>query len=221
MSTTVRRPYDQVDPRPAILVILQNPSLPGDTFEGMDDLTPNAVIAWNVRRLRRERGWTQAELAERLSERDDKPWTFSMVSDAETAGRADRNRQFTVNEVSVLARVFQVSVIALFVPDPAQLVRIGQGVYTREDYDEFPDLWVAEDGFTNARKLTDVNPGIDDYRLSAGSPDIESGSETRLPASSSTVTRSVARVKRGASLTGLTVTVTVAVAQAALLSQTW
>jgi transcriptional regulator with XRE-family HTH domain len=84
--------------------------------------------------LRRERGWTQAELAERLSERDDKPWTFSIVSDAETAGRADRDRQFTVNEVSVLARVFQVSVIALFVPDPTQLVRIGQGVYTREDY---------------------------------------------------------------------------------------
>lgn len=116
------------------MVILQNPSLPGDTFGGMDDLTPNAVIAWNVRRLRRERGWNQAELAERLSERDDKPWTFSMISDAETTGRADRNRQFTVNEVSVLARVFQVSVIALFVPDPAQLVRIGQGVYTREDY---------------------------------------------------------------------------------------
>jgi transcriptional regulator with XRE-family HTH domain len=134
MSSTVRRPYDQVDPRPAILVILQNPSLPGDTFRAMDDLTPNAVIAWNVRRLRREQGWTQAELADRLSERDDKPWTFSMVSDSATAGRADRDRQFTVNEVSVLARVFQVSVIALFVPDPMQLVRIGNGVYTREDY---------------------------------------------------------------------------------------
>jgi len=100
----------------------------------MDDLTPNAVIAWNLRRLRRERGWTQAELAERMSDRDDKPWTFSMVSDAETAGRSGRDRQFTVNEVSLLARVFQVSVIALFVPDPAQLVRIGHGVYTREDY---------------------------------------------------------------------------------------
>lgn len=134
MASTVRRPYDQVDPWAAILVILRNPSRAGDTFGAMDDLTPNAVIAWNVRRLRRERGWTQAELAERLSERDDKPWTFSMVSDAETSGRADRNRQFTVNEVSVLARVFQVSVIALFVPDPAQLVRIGEGVYTREDY---------------------------------------------------------------------------------------
>ncbi len=100
----------------------------------MDDPTPNAVIAWNVRRLRRERGWTQAELAERLSERDDKPWTFSIVSDVETVGRADRDRQFTVNEVSVLARVFQVSMIALFVPGPAQLVRIGNGAYTREDY---------------------------------------------------------------------------------------
>ena len=100
----------------------------------MDGLTPNAVIAWNMRRLRRERGWTQAELAERMTRRDDKPWTFSMVSDAETAGRSGRDRQFTVNEVSVLARVFQVSMIALFVPDPAQLVRIGQGVYTREDY---------------------------------------------------------------------------------------
>ncbi|NOY54372.1 MAG: helix-turn-helix transcriptional regulator, partial [Actinobacteria bacterium] len=69
----------------------------------MDGLTPNAVIAWNMRRLRRERGWTQAELAERMSERDDKLWTFSMVSDAETAGRAGRDRQFTVNEVSLLA----------------------------------------------------------------------------------------------------------------------
>ena len=134
MPVTVRRPYDQVHPRPAILVIVPNPSPPGDTFGAMDGHTPNAVIAWNVRRLRRARGWTQTELAERLSERDDKPWTFSMVSDAETAGRTDRDRQFTVNEVSVLARVFQVSVIALFVPDPTQLVRIGNGVYTREDY---------------------------------------------------------------------------------------
>lgn len=121
--------------RTAGLVTLQNLSPAGDTFDIMDDdLTPNAVIAWNVRRLRRQRGWTQTDLAARLTERDDKPWTFSMVSDAETAGRTDRDRQFTINEVNVLARVFQVSVVALFVPNPAQLVRIGIGVYTRSDY---------------------------------------------------------------------------------------
>jgi len=34
----------------------------------------------------------QAELAGRLTERDDKPWTFSMVSAAETAGRTDRDQ---------------------------------------------------------------------------------------------------------------------------------
>jgi len=36
-------------------------------------------------------------------------------------------------------------------------------LYTREDYDEFPDLWVAEPGFSDARKLTDVNPNIHEF----------------------------------------------------------
>ena len=71
--------------------------------------TPNTVIAWNVRRLRRHRSWIQAELAGRLTERDYNQSTFSLVSAAETAGRSDRDRQFTVNEVSVLARVCDAS----------------------------------------------------------------------------------------------------------------
>jgi hypothetical protein len=33
-------------------------------------------------------------------------------------------------------------------------------LFTREDYDEFPDLWVAEADFGNPRKVTDVNPGL-------------------------------------------------------------
>lgn len=33
-------------------------------------------------------------------------------------------------------------------------------LFTREDYDEFPDLWVADLDFGNARKVTDVNPGL-------------------------------------------------------------
>jgi dipeptidyl aminopeptidase/acylaminoacyl peptidase len=31
---------------------------------------------------------------------------------------------------------------------------------TREDYDEFPDLWVGTAGFGDLRKVTDVNPGL-------------------------------------------------------------
>jgi dipeptidyl aminopeptidase/acylaminoacyl peptidase len=33
-------------------------------------------------------------------------------------------------------------------------------LFTREDYDEFPDLWVADLDFANRRRVTDVNPGL-------------------------------------------------------------
>ncbi len=36
-------------------------------------------------------------------------------------------------------------------------------LFTREDYSEFPDLWVAETDFTGARQVTDVNPIIDEF----------------------------------------------------------
>jgi dipeptidyl aminopeptidase/acylaminoacyl peptidase len=36
-------------------------------------------------------------------------------------------------------------------------------LYTREAYDEFPDLWVADSRFRDARKLTDVNPQIAEF----------------------------------------------------------
>lgn len=35
-------------------------------------------------------------------------------------------------------------------------------VFTREAYDEFPDLWVAAPDFSAPRKVTDVNPGLTD-----------------------------------------------------------
>ena len=36
-------------------------------------------------------------------------------------------------------------------------------MFTREDYDEFPDLWVAGLDFRGARKVTDVNPSLSEY----------------------------------------------------------
>ncbi|MFC1662079.1 S9 family peptidase, partial [Gemmatimonadota bacterium] len=36
-------------------------------------------------------------------------------------------------------------------------------LFTRQDYDEFPDLWVAEADFSDPRKLTDVNPNIGEF----------------------------------------------------------
>jgi len=36
-------------------------------------------------------------------------------------------------------------------------------LFTREDYDEFPDLWVSDGHFGGAKKLTEVNPQIADF----------------------------------------------------------
>jgi hypothetical protein len=36
-------------------------------------------------------------------------------------------------------------------------------LYTRESYREFPDLWVADPGFAEPRRLSDANPQIADY----------------------------------------------------------
>ncbi|HSG07303.1 MAG TPA: prolyl oligopeptidase family serine peptidase [Longimicrobiales bacterium] len=36
-------------------------------------------------------------------------------------------------------------------------------MFTREDYDEFPDLWVAKPDLSDAHKVTDVNPNISDF----------------------------------------------------------
>ena len=36
-------------------------------------------------------------------------------------------------------------------------------IYTREDYREFPDVWVSDIGFTKPRKVSDANPQIADF----------------------------------------------------------
>lgn len=46
-----------------------------------------------------------------------------------------------------------------FVADAEDADRV---VFTREAYDEFPDLWVAAPDFSAPRKVTDVNPGLTD-----------------------------------------------------------
>ncbi len=36
-------------------------------------------------------------------------------------------------------------------------------IYTREDYREFPDVWVSDLAFTMPRKVSDANPQIADF----------------------------------------------------------
>ncbi|WP_419949839.1 prolyl oligopeptidase family serine peptidase [Candidatus Palauibacter sp.] len=47
---------------------------------------------------------------------------------------------------------------------PAKAEDAERYVWTRQTFVEFPDLWVGDSDFGNARKLTDANPQQDEYR---------------------------------------------------------
>lgn len=104
----------------------------------METMNSNQTVAANVRRIRKQRGWTQTHLASELSRRDTKIWTVSMVSDAECAAdsaeHSPRDRQFNANEINALARSLQVSILELFIPQPEDHVTIGQSTYSRDEY---------------------------------------------------------------------------------------
>jgi hypothetical protein len=79
-------------------------------------LTINQIVAFNINRLRRARGWTQEHLAKLLEEGSGQPWTEATVGAAERSWRTGRVRQFDANEVVLLARIFRVTVSDLLQP---------------------------------------------------------------------------------------------------------
>lgn len=70
-------------------------------------MTPNEVLAANMRRLRKTRGWTQKELGSR--------WGVSLqvVNSLETG---HRGREFSVNEAVAVAGIFGLPVADLLMP---------------------------------------------------------------------------------------------------------
>src|ERR1700752_324997 len=86
-----------------------------------DDLTPNQVAAWNLRRLRKKAGMSQDRLAELVSHFG-LGWTAFTVSDAELAlEKGSKGRRFTPDELVLLALLFYVTPSELLVPpSPAE-----------------------------------------------------------------------------------------------------
>lgn len=76
-------------------------------------------ISRNVRRLRRARGWTQAEAAQRFVKiTGAPPQSKAAWSAAERAPETGRPKSWTANEVAVLAELFGVPVGDLFEAQP-------------------------------------------------------------------------------------------------------
>jgi transcriptional regulator with XRE-family HTH domain len=91
---------------------------------------PNQIVAYNLRRLRTERGWSQMDAAGRLAPFLGVVWTSANFSVAERhwPKEGQKVREFGADEIVAFAAVFGVGIDALFQPPPdAGTVRPGGG----------------------------------------------------------------------------------------------
>jgi transcriptional regulator with XRE-family HTH domain len=76
----------------------------------------NQVVAFNLMRARRRKGWTQDEAAERLTEAMNRKWTNATLSAAERSWQSGRTREFNADELAAFAYVFGVPLVEFFAP---------------------------------------------------------------------------------------------------------
>ena len=81
-----------------------------------DDVDLNQVVAYNVRRARELRGWTQEELSARLERYLGQRLTQAGVSAVERAWDGERRREFDAHELLIFAMVFDLSMIWFLLP---------------------------------------------------------------------------------------------------------
>lgn len=87
--------------------------------------TPNQLVATNVRRLRRARGWTQAEFGLRVEPYLGRSLCQVAVSALERSAAGERRRIFSADDLVALAQTFDVPVLCLFVPPPGATISVG------------------------------------------------------------------------------------------------
>lgn len=81
-----------------------------------DAPTINQLVAYNMTRARRSRGWTQQEVADRLEKYTGRPWSKASISAAERAWQGGRPRKFDANELVALSVIFETPVAYFLLP---------------------------------------------------------------------------------------------------------
>lgn len=84
-------------------------------------LTINQVVAFNLGRARKSRGWTQEDTARKLEAESGKKWSAATLSASERSVETGRPRLFDANEIVSFARVFEYPVAYFFLPVPTRL----------------------------------------------------------------------------------------------------
>jgi transcriptional regulator with XRE-family HTH domain len=82
----------------------------------VSELSANQIVAYNLEKLRRERGWTALETAARLGAILGKKISLASYSAMERSVEGRRVKSFDADDIFALARVFGVRVWFLFLP---------------------------------------------------------------------------------------------------------
>ena len=104
-----------VRPRKKAAAVQESPTVGSDAAEGLD---VNAIVSYNVRAIREQRGWTQQEVAERLARLTNHLLPQASISAMERGFDGDRRRRFDAHELYLLATVFDVPIVYFFLPPP-------------------------------------------------------------------------------------------------------
>lgn len=107
-------------------------------------MTPNQIVAHNLKRAREHRALTQPEAAARLAEWIGTEWSAVSWSAAERSVTGKRVRQFSADEVAAFALAFDVPVSWFFVP-PDECEGIDLGGERAVPLDEYSDVVAPED----------------------------------------------------------------------------
>jgi transcriptional regulator with XRE-family HTH domain len=81
-------------------------------------VTPNQVIAYNLREARRQHGWTQERAAAELEPYLGTRWSVPVFSAAERSVAGERIREFSADDVHALSRAFNLPITFFFRPPP-------------------------------------------------------------------------------------------------------
>lgn len=82
-------------------------------------MTPNQIVAHNLRRARALHGWTQDAAAERLAPLLGERWSKATFSAAErSVAQPARIRQFSADELVAFAQAFELPIAFFFTPPP-------------------------------------------------------------------------------------------------------
>lgn len=81
--------------------------------------TPNQLVAYNLARIRRQRGLTQEQTVEQLTTFLGTRWSVASLSAAERSVDGKRVKEFNADELIALSRAFDVPLAFWFTPPPA------------------------------------------------------------------------------------------------------